>query len=98
MNRQNPGIPNAALTPTEAAALRQKAEATWRQIADASPVPVDDLTTGASHSLLQELHVHQIELEMQNEELRRAKLELETSRASYQNLYELAPGGLLQRQ
>ena len=45
------------------------------------------------HNIVQELRVHQIELEMQNEELRHTQQELEASREKYFDLYDLAPAG-----
>jgi diguanylate cyclase (GGDEF)-like protein/PAS domain S-box-containing protein len=43
--------------------------------------------------LLQELHVHQIELELQNEELRQAQANLEFTHQQYLDLYNEAPVG-----
>ncbi|MHB8120779.1 MAG: sensor histidine kinase [Desulfuromonadaceae bacterium] len=43
--------------------------------------------------LLHELQVHQIELEMQNTDLRQARYELETALEKYTDLYEFAPVG-----
>ncbi len=43
--------------------------------------------------ILYELQVHQIELEMQNDELRRAEAALDASQNRYFDLYEMAPVG-----
>ncbi|MBM2828343.1 MAG: Response regulator [Actinobacteria bacterium] len=48
-----------------------------------------------AEKLLHELSVHQIELEMVNEELRRANAEIEAGLARYTDLYDFAPVGYL---
>jgi len=47
------------------------------------------------HALVHELQVHQIELELQNEELRSARMESEQARAQYSELFHAAPTGYL---
>lgn len=76
----------------EAAALRRRAEAIAE---DDEARAQEKLSPEAMQDALHELHVHQIELEMQNEELRRAREEIEASRALYFDLYYLAPVGYM---
>ncbi|SMP76522.1 PAS domain S-box-containing protein [Desulfonatronum zhilinae] len=54
---------------------------------------VENLSPDEVQRLFQDLLVHQYELEMQNDELRRAQLEIETARQRYFELYDLAPVG-----
>ena len=66
-----------------------------RQRAKEKVAPIQDppLPHKEMQQVLHELQVHQIELETQNEELRRIQEELETSKARYFDLYDLAPIG-----
>ncbi|MCY2992051.1 MAG: PAS domain S-box protein [Planctomycetota bacterium] len=79
--------------PEYAAELRQRAEETAADRADQLPESIAALSLDETRHLLHELRVHQVELELQNEELQRAQLELQTSRADYSDLYDLAPVG-----
>jgi PAS domain S-box-containing protein len=45
--------------------------------------------------LIHELEVHQVELDLQNDELRRTQKELETSRNEYYSLFDSAPVGFV---
>lgn len=54
---------------------------------------VPELVPDSTEALLHELHVHQIELEMQNEALQQAQVVMEESRDRYVDLYEFAPLG-----
>ena len=72
----------------QAKALREKAEASAAQRG------LDEMlefSTEHSDKLVHELQVHQIELEIQNEELRRVLGELEQSRNQFSLLFHQAP-------
>lgn len=70
------------------ASLRAAAEAKLTRMPDQP-------STQSAEALLHEVQVHQIELEMQNEALHQAQIELEASRDRYVDLYEFAPVGYL---
>jgi PAS domain S-box-containing protein len=69
--------------------LRKRAEEVLRYDPERiQQIPAEDI-----QRLVQELGVHQIELELQNEELRRARTEIDDLLNKYFDLYELAPVG-----
>ena len=70
--------------------LRKRAEEIARKKITLMSENLDTLTPEEISRLLHELRVHQIELEMQNEELLRAREELKASWARYFDLYDLA--------
>lgn len=69
--------------------LRSQAE---NILAD-SRINVEKLSSEETSHLLYELQIHQIELEMQNDELRKTQRELDEERERYFDLYDLAPIG-----
>ncbi|HEX3037291.1 MAG TPA: PAS domain S-box protein [Thermodesulfobacteriota bacterium] len=75
--------------PLEEISLRKHAEKLLKKRADGS----DEASNMDVHTLIHELRVHQIELETQNEELRRAQVELEESLYKYADFYDFAPIG-----
>jgi diguanylate cyclase (GGDEF)-like protein/PAS domain S-box-containing protein len=76
----------------EAHALRQRAETALQQRLGSNDIGAE-LSPAETLRTLHELSVHQIELEMQNEELRRVQATLEASQADYVDLYDHAPVG-----
>ncbi len=75
---------------TDARQLRIKAEEQLKVNKKRVGVPVKETDV---NKLMHELQVHQIELEMQNEELRQAYDTAETALKKYTMLYDLAPTG-----
>jgi len=76
-----------------AAKLRQQAEEFVREKAAQQPDSPEHVSPETMERTLHELRVHQIELEMQNEELRKTQGELDAERERYFDLYDLAPVG-----
>jgi diguanylate cyclase (GGDEF)-like protein/PAS domain S-box-containing protein len=75
------------------AELRRQAEKIAREKADRSPKKHEAFSPEETLRIIHELQVHQIELQMQNEEMSRAQAELDAARVRYFDLYDLAPIG-----
>ena len=73
--------------------LRRRAEAMSRILAAKSPGNLESMSAEETWRLVHDLQVHQIELEMQNEELRRAQAEIEIAKSRYFELFDVAPVG-----
>jgi transcriptional regulator with GAF, ATPase, and Fis domain/PAS domain-containing protein len=82
------GIGKTKSPATEAATLRRSAEAKLPSKDAGGKLP---RTEADQLRLLHELQVHKVELEMQNEELRKAQAELEVSLLKYSELFDFAP-------
>jgi diguanylate cyclase (GGDEF)-like protein/PAS domain S-box-containing protein len=97
MTKHPPALPpaptdNATADSTDEGAdsgpLRRQAEAVVAHQAAAGPLR-------PARELAHELQVHRIELEMQNDELRRVQADLEAARDRYIDLFDFAPVGYL---
>ncbi len=77
--------------PKQVRALRRKAE----KLLSETPEKLACMSGADLKELVQELSVYQIELEMQNEDLRKSQEQLEQSRSEYADLYDFAPVGYL---
>jgi PAS domain S-box-containing protein len=79
---------------TDPAILRQKAE---EQLSTSTSLTarLKSFSEAETLKLIHELEVHQIELEMQNEELLIAKEKAELAEEKYTDLYDFAPSGYL---
>ncbi|MFT5467034.1 MAG: PAS domain S-box-containing protein [Verrucomicrobiales bacterium] len=69
--------------------IRERAE----QLLGATPDDIADMAPEDVQRVVHELQVHQIELELQNDELRRTQVELVEAQDRYTNLYKYSPVG-----
>ena len=78
--------------PLDAAELRRRAE---KRLKASKKQEAPPRTEEETQRILHELQVHQIELEMQNEEMRQARAEMEAGLERYKDLYDFAPVGYM---
>ncbi len=77
----------------QAADLRQRAEKLALDKTGPAPAEFATMTSDEIQRMLHELRVYQLELELQNEELRCAQTALEAAKERYFDLFDLAPVG-----
>ena len=84
-----------ALTTTSltAKALRQQAEAILIKSQKKKTSSFEGASASEVAQMVHELQVHQVELEMQNDQLRAGQIEIEASRQRYFDLYDMSPLG-----
>ncbi|MEI6970755.1 MAG: PAS domain-containing protein, partial [bacterium] len=85
------GSDNSEPVPAGAESLRQRAEG----MSARAPKTARAASPEETEKMFHELQVHQLELELQNEELRRAQAALDQSHQRYLDLYDYAPVGYL---
>jgi PAS domain S-box-containing protein len=85
-------MPKKPNNPADASELRRRAEARLKSQQAGTTPPRTDADI---QRLVHELQVHQIELEMQNDELQHARDEMEAGLDKYSDLYDFAPVGYL---
>jgi PAS domain S-box-containing protein len=73
--------------------LRAQAEMSVQKRMSRIADHLDDLSPEEIKRIFHELQVYQVELEIQNEELRRAQLEIDETKRRYFDLYDMAPIG-----
>src|SRR5512139_1996774 len=84
----------SAVKKRDPSARAKKKELRARATARAARLgPPKKMSLRETREVVHELQVHQIELEMQNDELRKAQEEIEASRSKYSDLYDFAPVG-----
>ena len=74
--------------PTDAGELRRRADARLQRQKPPANTP---RSAHETQRLLHELQVHQVELKLQNEELRNSRAQVEAAVSRYADIYDFAP-------
>jgi PAS domain S-box-containing protein len=88
-------VAEPAPAPEPSQVQRTSAEAIMQQETSRLPGNLASMPAETMNAIVHELRAHQIELELQNEELRNTQIALENAKSRYFELYDLAPVGYL---